>query len=303
MALATVPLMPWGSKLMVKKAVGGTYKTVKFVSEAIKKEIARLDAMGIRGTRSPEEKMSVAGATMYGGPLSLVPNQLELEQFLTHILGGTETGGHAWALAEALVDDLYAEIWRGAGGGTFSNGAVNKATFKSAQAGLLSLDLDLLFRGWADLTSATAQSMLAGLPYTHAGLVLQLNSVAYRVKEFQMVIDNLLKDDHRNNSQDVQEFPAQGRKITFSLVLPNTAANEDFIQYVMKSTAGELLNYALSAVFTNPDSKTMTIAAPKVQWTRDEEYASGTDQMDIKLDGEALASTTRNDELTVTMSA
>lgn len=302
MALATVPLMPWGAKLMVKKAVGGTYKTVKFVSEGIKKEIARLDAMGLRGTRSPEEKMSVQGATMYGGPLSLVPNQLELEQFLTHILGGTEAA-NAWALAEAIVDDLYLEIWRGAGGGTFSNGAVNKATFKSAQAGLLGLDMDLLFKGWADLGSATAQSMLAGLPYPHSGLALSLGGVAYRCKEFQMVVDNMLKDDHRNNSQDVQEFPTQGRKITFSVVLPYTAANEDFIQYVMKATSGELNNYALSAVYTNPDAKTMTIAAPKVQWTRDESYASGTDQLDLKLDGEALASTSRNDELTVTMSA
>lgn len=303
MALATVPLMPWGSKLMVKKAVGGTYKTVKFVSEAIKKEIARLDALGIRGTRTDEEKMSVAGATSYGGPLSLVPNKLELEQFLTHILGGTETGGHAWALAEALVDDLYLEIWRGAGGGTFANGAVNKATFKSSQAGLLTLDLDLLFRTWADAASATAQSMLAGLPYTHAGLVLQLNSVAYRCKEFQMVIDNMLKDDHRNNSQDVQEFPTQGRKILFSAVLAASAATEDFEQYVMKSTTGELNNYALSAVYTNPDGSTMTIAAPKVQWTKDENFVSGNDQLDIKIDGQALGSTTRNDELTVTMSA
>jgi hypothetical protein len=303
MALATVPLMPWGAKLMVKKAVGGTYKTVKFVSEGIKKEIARLDAMGLRGTRSLEEKMSVAGPSGYGGPLSLVPNQLELEQFLTHILGGTESGGHAWAPTEALVDDLYLEVWRGAGGVTFANGAVNKATFKSGQGGLLTLDLDLLFRTAADAASATAQSMLAGLPYTHAGLVLQLNSVAYRCKELTMVIDNMLKDDHRNNSQDVQEFPTQGRKIAFSAILPASAATEDIEQYGMKTTTGELNNYALSAVYTNPDSKTMTIAAPKVQWTKDENFVSGTDQLDIKIDGEALASTTRNDELTVTMSA
>lgn len=303
MALATVPIMGASGKLMVKKAVGGTWKTVRFVTEGLRCRKDRLKSDGIRGTRSQEEAMSAEGPSHNGGPLSMIPNQLEMEQFLTHILGGTEVG-NAWALAEALVDDLYVERWDGAGGHTFANGCAKTATWRSTQGGLLRLDLDLAFRTAADLAAATAQSMLAGLPYTHAGLVLTLGGVAYRCKDLMIKVDNAVKDDHRNNSNDLQEFPTGDRIVTVEATLPYSAATEDFIQYVMKTTTGECIDLAATAVYTNPDTKTCTFSFPRLQVDTEERNIGGKDTpTDLKIVGQALASATRNDEMTVTMSA
>jgi hypothetical protein len=181
---------------------------------------------------------------------------------------------------------------------------VKTASFKSAQGGLLGLDLDLAFRTAADLAAATAQSMLAGLPFTHAGLVLTIDSVATRTKDLTIKVDNAVKDDHRYNSNDVQEFPTGDRIITLEATVPWSETNEALIAKVMKATTGELINLACTAVYTNPDTKTLTFTMAKLQLDTEQRNVGGKDNpTELKIVGQALATTTRNDEMTVAMSA
>lgn len=274
-----------------------------FTSESLQHVVERLDNSGIRGTRSLEEKMSVSGPTRNGGSLSIIPNRLQLEDWLPFIMGLPEVSDE-YKLTEAIKDTLAVKVWRGSGGDDFGSGAVNRATFRGTAGGLLEIELDLLFQSWSDLAADPADSLDAGLPYAYSGFVFTWDTggtpKAYRIKEFELTIDHMLADDHRNNAVDVQEFPTGGREVRLAVVMPYSAASEALKAKVMEASAGELIDYGITLVCTAPDSHTLTITAGRALIeTGHANVGSKEAETDVRFEMLLQASTTRNDELVI----
>jgi len=301
MALGTTPVMGHEARMMFKDDSGGTYATQPFLSESLTHVVDRISNNGIRGTRTEEEKMSVSGLEHNGGTINFNPNRLQLEDWLPFITGSAEAAD-VYALAETIKKTLYVEIWRGSGGGTYSAGAVSRATFRGSTGGLLELELDLIFKNWADLASATAHALDAGLPYQFSGFVLTIGAQTFHITEFELVIDNMVTDDQFYNAVTLGELSTQGRVVTLDFTAAYSAEGESLTALTMAAAAGELTDLAVTLVCTAPDSHTLTFTIGRLQLETHEEPVTGPDgEILIRSHGVCLGSTTRNDELSITV--
>jgi hypothetical protein len=298
MTLATIPQMDWAAKLMMKNDTGGTFKTQPIISETLSYTQERLDNNGLRGTRTLEEKMSVGGLKKIRGGMNFSPNKIQLNAWLPFITGATDG-----ALAETVKGTLYVECWRGTGGGTFGPGAVNSAIFKGSSGKLLELDLDLIFKSWADLASPTQQNLDAGLPCAFSGFVLTNTTAAqaYHMKDFEVKIDHQILDDYYVNSVDLAELVAKARIITLDFTVPYSAEGESITALTIAATTGELNHYNVTLVGTMPDGSTITFIFPKLMFLEATPNASGK-EIDLKVKAQAFGTTARNDEMTITVS-
>ncbi len=205
-------------------------------------------------------------------------------------------------LTEAIRDTLDAEIHRAKGGDTLTNGAVSKMTMSGAQGGMLQMALDLLFRNWADLDTATATNRLSGVPYAYSGLVFTYDGTAFRMRSFELVLDNFASDDHRNNSADLQEIVPKDRQVLLTGILPYSTDNEALIAQAMAKVSGVVDRDAATLVFTAPDGHTVSFSLPQLELTDARAVTTAKDgEDDLSIEARAAATSAFNDEFSVTV--
>lgn len=207
-----------------------------------------------------------------------------------------------YLLTEAVKDTLDVEIWRESGGDRIYNGAASKGTFTMASGGVLQLALDLIFRNWATVTAATAENLKAGIPYPFSTCAIVIDGDTYRVKSAEITVDNMVKNDHINNGVELQELPTGGRKVDVKFTLAYSATNHALIAKRMATSHGNILTYAATLTFTAGNGHVLIFSMPYLEIRKAIPTTGGKDgETDLAVECVALASTTRNDEIAISV--
>lgn len=214
-----------------------------------------LERTGLRGTRSHRADDTRQGPYKVSGALRLEPTPDDLTFLFPWILGGAPSGS-TYPLAETLPS-FSLQVDRLAGVFTYAGCKINRATFRGAKGGIVSLDLDIV--GKAETVGAAgsfaapavAASQSKG-PYILAGdTSLILNGVSREVADFQLVIDNGLATDRFMNSLTVVSLPENDRRVSLRTSHAFASQNIDLYNQALAGAAGSLIlsNGASSTTF------------------------------------------------------
>ncbi len=218
----------------------------EFTTESMAKLATIVNPAGIRGRRSIPGERSRAGTYKVSGGFTLNPGPAELANLLPRILGGAAVA-NVYNPTDSLpsffvVVDKIAQVHH------YTGCKVSKATFRGQEGQPIQLMLEI---EGIDETLSAAGSMPAGEPtldapymfFDSAGAITIAGSV-YQVKEFEIVIDNMLDGDRFMNSQKRTELPTRGRTVTAQFTVPWTT--DELGLYNMP-----VLGQAASVVLTN----------------------------------------------------
>lgn len=213
---------------------------------------------GNNGTLWSRDEDYVKDRTAVGGNVAFIPRPSDMRWALPLILGtafatntikaGPQCPFFRVGHLDSVIDIVY----------NYVSCATSKATFSSSDAagGLLNLSWDIetgtsnqaASGTWPVMTLATQQ------PFVHAMSVLTVNSVARRIKDVQVVIDNQLMTDQWFNSYARGDFPSDGQMIQLIHTTPHDLAADLTLANLTGSTTASLVftNGALSLTFTFP---------------------------------------------------
>ena len=213
---------------------------------------------GNNGTLWSRDEDYVRDRTAIAGPISFAPRASDMRWALPLILGtafSTNTikaGGQCPFFRVGHLDPVVDIVYN------YVDCVTSKATFSSSDSagGTLGLTMDIetatssqsASSGWPVMTLATQQ------PFVHAQSVLTCNSVARRVKDISIVIDNQLQTDQYFNSLTRGDFPSDGQMITLTHTSPfDEAADLALTNLTAAVTASVVYtNGALSLTFNFP---------------------------------------------------
>ena len=248
-------------------------------SLALAEEI--IDGNGMKGTRSRALERTAEGIRRVGGGLVLEPTANEWALLLPWILGGTPSGTN-YPLAEAL-SSRYVNIDRGSRRFTYSGCLVNRATFRSSEGEVLTVDLDII--GVDESVSATAFPTITlntDKRFYFHNLSLTVGGTGYNAKDFELVVDNAVDSDRFHNSQTLStDANARDRIITVSTMLPYS----DAVAVYASGEAG----VAIVATFTN-GTVSLALSLGKVVFPRESPTQRGRDEILLPVRGQAYES-------------
>lgn len=191
-------------------------KRMDFLSESISIVRDLPYGAGIVASRSERAERVKQGNSHIAGSITYNPTPLELTDILEYILGGAESVD-VWNPAETLTAiyfsvDRITKVW------VYNLCKIARATFRGAVGQPLSLTLDLL--GKTETVNAAASFPTISLDltsnhYMFYELALTINSVVYKPKEVEIVIDNQLEMEFFN-SQTPTNINETGRNVTIS---------------------------------------------------------------------------------------
>ena len=274
-------------------------KRFDFQSEALALAEHLIDANGLRGTRERDISRVRQGNRRCGGQIHLQPTSLELSNLLAWFLGGTPTGTGAvsYPLADAL-SLYYITVDRGAKVFTYSGCAVDKATIRGRQGEPLDVLLDIVGQDETVGNSGSFPVLTIDhttQPFIFTDLVLDVGGSPYTVKEFELIIDNMIDKERFYNSQTLSAVIATDRLIHWNLNVPYGTASAIY----GTGTSGA----AALATFTGPGTEVLTFGSTKVAFPRESpSFTAARGEVMLRVPGIAYADAANsNPSLTTTL--
>ena len=244
----------------------------EYQSETVRMTESRINANGMRGTRSQtKERFRISRQSVEGG-FVLNPNQDELDEWLPRILGGAEVVD-VFKLTETvpvfslLFDRVVARY-------VYGSCYVNRCTISADSGGMVSWAIEVL--GQTE-TEDTVNAFTAAIPDIDetqpplifsdigaSGLALAADASADECERFEIVIDNHLDPDHFMNSVTRTSSISLNRTITLALTMPNTADEIDIFTQSVGAASGilTLTNGAESLKFDFANLQPMDLETP-----------------------------------------
>ena len=252
---------------------------------------------GLRGTRSRDISRVRPNTRIAQGSISLQPTAVEWTYLLQWIFGGTPTGTGTvtYPLGDTILTQ-YLSIDRVSKVFTYSNVAVDKATFSATEGGPLQLRLDLIGTDEAAPGAAGSFPTLTldttTNPFLFVDLVLTIGATQqYYCKDFELTVNNFLDKTRYYNSPVLTAVYPEDREITFKTNLAYGAANALY-------NAGSS-GVAMSSVFTF-GAQILTMTAGSLIFPRKPSVIASKQEIMLPIDGYLMKSGS-NLELTTTL--
>jgi hypothetical protein len=174
-----------------------------------------IDTNALRGTRSHSSERVRRGTRQVGGTIVLCPNPAELVTWLPLIFGGTPSGT-SYPLGESLtLFNLFGV--RDGTVYTYSDCAVESATFSAAEGGPMQLSVNVVGKDEAASGSMGAVTIdVAAGPFTLMDTVVSVASSAREVSAFSLTVTNSLEVKFRNSATPTQ-IKATDREVAVEL--------------------------------------------------------------------------------------
>lgn len=265
-------------------------ESYEFNYESVQKHGRIVGGNGIRGTRSQPKERTRAGAYTVGGRISFTPDPAMLDLWLPRILGGSETADD-FPVAETLpaFGLLFNRVTQ-----TFqyTDCQVARAMFHG-KAGPGDGDPDLIelvieVMGLTEVTGTSAPSVTLSTasnaaPYVHSDATFSFVAATRQVKEWWVIIDNVLQPRWVNSVSATRLTPAD----RIVMVRTRHAYDDDHDDLYAQAVAGSsgtitLTNGNMSTLFTFA-----TLQAPD-----NSPVIRGKTETDILVDARARTSTT-----------
>lgn len=223
-----------------------------------------IDTNGLRGTRSRDISRVRAGNRRMHGQIVLQPSSAELALLFPWILGTAGAGSPtvAFALADAAAT-RYVTVDRVSKVFTYAGVAVDRATFRGREGQPLEVTLDLVGQTETVGNSGTFPALsidTATQPFVFTDLAVTVATVAYEVKEIELVIDNAIDKERFFNSQTLSAVHALDRHVMFNTRMPYGTASA-----VYNTGSG---GAATVLTFTGPGTQVLTFSMVKVAYPR-----------------------------------
>lgn len=201
-----------------------------------------IDSSGMRGTRSHFAARTREGNQTIQGTIELTPSPEELALLLPWILGANASGT-TYALADTLPS-RFVTVDKGAKVKTYAGCVVNKATFSGSSGMPIKLSLDVVGKTETVANAGTfpAVTYQNTAPFMFAGSTLTLLSTARNVRDFTLVVDNMLEVQFYN-SATASSITPKDRQVSFSCNVPYTSSETDLYDQAL---AGSAATYALT---------------------------------------------------------
>lgn len=199
---------------------------------------------GIRGTRSRSKERVRISQERIGGTLNFNLTPIELDQWLPRILGAVEATD-VFALAETIPE--FGVLIEGGGYKRFiyTGCRVARCTINGTQGGLINWSVDI--EGETEVVSGTSfpgtvPAIDSAAPYIFSDVTYALSAdvSAAEVKEFTIIIDNMLDTERFMNSVTRGQIPTLDRQVTVRMVVPFTADELDLYDQAIAGAAGTL---------------------------------------------------------------
>lgn len=228
---------------------------LEYISEQLKMTETHAYNAGIRGTRSRVKERVRSTRKASAGQIVMTPTPVELDT-LFYLILGTAEAADSFVLAET-IPQFGVLIDRIANRFIYTGCFVSRATFRGSQGELITLTLDVEAK--TEVVSATVFPVTvpvidAGAPYIMGDctFALSADASAAEVKEFEIVIDNVLNTDRFMNSVTRSQIPTTDRIITLAMSVPYTADEIDLHAQSVAGAAGTLTltNGGTSTLFT-----------------------------------------------------
>ena len=251
---------------------------------------------GLRGTRSRDISRLRPNTRIAQGSINLQPTANEWANLLQWIFGGTPTGSGTvtYPLSDTLITQ-YLSIDRVSKVFTYSNVAVDRATFSATEGGPLQLRLDLIGTDETIGASGSFPSLsldTATNPFLFFDLALTIGATQqYYCKNFELTINNFLDKTRFYNNQTLTAIYPEDREITFKTNLAYGAA-------VALYNAGSG-GVAMNATFTY-GVQVLSMTAGTLAFPRKPPVISGKQEIMLPIDGYLMKSGS-NLELTTTL--
>jgi hypothetical protein len=265
-------------------------ESYEFNYESVQKHGRIVGGNGIRGTRSQPKERTRAGAYTVGGRISFTPDPAMLDLWLPRILGGSETADD-FPVAETLpaFGLLFNRVTQ-----TFqyTDCQVARAMFHG-KAGPGDGDPDLIelvveVMGLMEVTGTSAPSVTLSTasnaaPYVHSDATFSFVAATRQVKEWWVIIDNVLQPRWVNSISATRLSPND----RIVMVRTRHAYDDDHDDLYGQAVAGSsgtitLTNGNMSTLFTFA-----TLQAPD-----NSPVIRGKTETDILVDARARTSTT-----------
>lgn len=258
-------------------------KGYEFVNEGLVNVGSILDGSGLRGTASFRSERTREGNQVLGGPINMEPSAEEMADILPWIFSGSPSGSGTitYPFADTIAT-RYVTIDRVAKVFTYNGVAVNRATFSGSEGSLLSLSLDLLALGETPANAGSFPSVTYKNtpPFTFMESVLTILTTARLVKNWTLVVDNMLVPLYYNSVVPTQ-IKRQGRRVSFSCQNPFTSAEVDLYNQAL---AGGAASLELAQAGTGYD---LLFSFATLQFPRHTPAAPGRTEIPTMLQGEA----------------
>ena len=174
-----------------------------------------IDTNGMRGTRSHGSERVRRGTRRVDGTLTLAPTPVELAVLLPVIFGAVASGT-SYPLGEpATLFNLFGV--RDGTVYTYSDCAVESATFTAAEGGPLQLSMTVVGKDEAASGSMGAAAVdTTTQPFVLHDAVVSVAGSAREVSAFELTVRNTLEVKYRNSATPTQ-IKATDRAVTLSL--------------------------------------------------------------------------------------
>ncbi len=224
------------------------------------------DANGTRGTFWKDGNRFSEDRTIVAPRLSTEPTAPELAKILAWVMGGTPTGSttitYPWSDTPASRNVHFkpkaGEEW------FLGNVAVDQCTLSAQTGGGLTCDIDMVGQTYSstrtDFPAITYDQTLQ--PFLLSKLTLTVGAVARACRSFTLNIQGGMDRDRFLNSQTLTALQrlSAGFGVTFDVPSGDNAS-----QFWASGIAGA----ALTAVFVNASSATLTIDIANMKWEGD----------------------------------
>lgn len=258
-----------------------------FLYESVQKNQRVVGGNGITGTRSESVERARNGCYLVSGRIGMQPGPADYDHLLPRILGEAEVAD-VFALAEALPSyslliDKVGSIFRFDGCKT--NRAILRGVAGTGDEDQELIDLVLEVMGQTETGGASWAGTIPALgtgtnrvPYTFYEGTFKVNTVSYEIKQFALVIDNMLQPRWVNSLTPTQICP-RGRKISLITDNPFTATEYAALYGNANAISGivgelKLTNGTVSA----------TIAMPGLQWADQTPTVRGKTEIPLTLE-------------------
>jgi len=260
---------------------------IDFIYETVGKQQRVVGGNGMMGTRSESVERARNGCYLISGRIGLQPGGVDYDHLLPRILGAAEVAD-VFSLAEALPSysiliDKVGSIFRFDGCKT--NRAILRGTAGTGDEDQELVDLILEVMGQTETGGASWAGTIPALstatnraPYTFYEGTFKVDSVSYEIKQFALVIDNMLQPRWVNSVTPTQICP-RGRKVT--LITDNPFTSTEFA--ALYANANAIAGMSGELKFTN-GNMSATITMPGLQWADQTPFVKGKTEIPLALE-------------------
>jgi hypothetical protein len=258
-----------------------------FLYETVQKQQRVVGGNGITGTRSESVERARPGCYLVSGRIAMQPGPADYDHLLPRILGAAENSD-VFNLAEtlpsySLLVDKVGSIFRFDGCKT--NRAILRGTAGPGDEDQELLELILEVMGQTETAGATWVGTIPALgtaanrsPYTFYEGTFKVNTVSYEIKQFVLVVDNMLQPRWVNSVTPTEICP-RGRKITLITDNPFTATE----YAALYGNANAIAGIVGELKFTN-GNMSATLAMPGLQWADQTPVVKGKQEIPLTLE-------------------